>query len=261
MTVAAASLPVMWASFRQSPRVVQTTPVWEYHWSGTTADTVSSVPPTVARLPACSSSSLARLAPITTVPSATGTGARPEPFGPEDCHAGRPGRRAGGAKRLEAALADAQQFGVRNTLAGGPLRQLSAGDLGLGERRLGAVAGGSPEDDLVRRQCGEGRRRLVAQTGREAGEQHQQQGDERDDSAHQNKASFGEAEVAESEIHGSPFHGDCGLDSSLPLAVPGRHRPRGWACRAEWLTRRSTKRLIVARRQGFRPDPARPALR
>ena len=239
MTVAAASVPVMCASFRQSPRVVQTTPVWEYHWSGTTPDTVSSVPPTVARLPACRSSSSARLAPISTVPSATGPGARPaapalDAFGPEDCHAGRPGRGAGGANRLEAALADAQQFCVRNTVAGGPLRQLSARDLGLGERRLGAVPGGGTEDDLVSRQRGEGRRRLVAQTGGEAGEQHQQQGDERDHAAHQQEASFGEAEVAESEIHGSPFQRGCGLVSSLPprcgagiARVAGPSRRRG----------------------------------
>src|SRR6185312_10305755 len=65
-----------WAMADQVGKAVQTTLVWEYHWSSTMSPTVSSVPPKVTVAPGATPRSPAAVLLSTTLSASTGAGAR-----------------------------------------------------------------------------------------------------------------------------------------------------------------------------------------
>ncbi|MCY1232122.1 hypothetical protein D9M72_445980 [compost metagenome] len=136
--------------------------------------------------------------------------------GSEDGHVCGAARGSGGANGLSAGLADAERLHPRNPVPSRPGGQLVAAYFRFGEGCLGRSAGGCSEHDLVGPQRGDCRRRLVSQTGGQAREHHEQQGDQGDNGCHQGKASFGKAEIANSEKHGFPFVAVWRAGSTLP---------------------------------------------
>ena len=143
--------------------MVHTTPVWEYHWSGTTAVTIRSVPPTEAWLPMLqlqvlreagsdSDGSLGQRGG-----SQAGAG-----LGAEDRHACRAAGTPPAPSAWKRLWLIPSGSASGDAVAGRPLRLLGARDFGLGERGLGRAPGRGAEDHLVGREGGEGRRRLVS---------------------------------------------------------------------------------------------------
>ena len=238
----------IWASFRQSASEVQTTPVWEYHCVlvrrpkpqvGTAhRDPAPGTQPEFLRQ--------GRLRPPGS-PSVTAHGARPR-----RARRRRPRRwpcpaclRTPSAWKRR--LADTDGFGTRRhrrapTTGFDCWARVTSDSV---NEALASLPAGAPKAICVRREGGEGRRRLVAEARGQPGEHDEQECDEGDDRSHEGEASLGKADIADGEKHGVPFGSEasCGVASSLP-----RRRARGIGPRMDRRHRsddpRSTEWLI-----------------
>src|SRR5262249_34003473 len=110
---------------------------------------------------------------------------------------------AGGAGG-RAGLGDAER--LRRAYAGPkpPKTYLAGGDHAVAERLLRWRAVRAAEREMPYGQVLDGGDVLVREPGRQAGQEDDEQGDERDDAPHQGETPLGDADVAQRDEHDSP---------------------------------------------------------